>query len=119
MDQSVPVRYVFILYESESDNTSKHYTVILIILFYVFYVALSLTVNLSICDIILLMFFTYFNVNTGMVWLYVDKIYFIYLITVQWCGCLHRNHLCQSSKIFKNERSDLYSTTMNPITMDY
>ena len=36
MDQSVPVRYVFILYESESDNTSKHYTVILIILFYVF-----------------------------------------------------------------------------------
>ena len=41
-----------------------------------FYVAQSLTVYLylSICDIILLMFFTYFNVNTGMVWLYVDKI---------------------------------------------
>ena len=36
MDQSVPVRYVFILYESESDYTCKHYTAILIILFYVF-----------------------------------------------------------------------------------
>ena len=71
MDQNVPVRYVFILHET--DSTCKHYTVILIILLYV------------LCGIILdclsiylwhhfTYVFTYFNVNTGMVWLYMDKI---------------------------------------------
>ena len=41
------------------------------------------------------------------------------LIIVPWCGCLHRNLLCQSSKILKNERSDLCSTTMNLIYIHY
>ena len=36
MDQSVPLRYVFILHESESDYTCKHDTAILIIVVYVF-----------------------------------------------------------------------------------
>ena len=31
------------------------------------------------------MFFTYFNVNTGMVWLYVDKIYLhIHVVYILW-----------------------------------
>ena len=40
------------------------------------------------------------------------------LITAPWCGCLHLNLHCQSSKIFKDEPFDLCLTTIHPITMN-
>ena len=85
MDQSVLVRYVFILHES--DDTCEHYTVFRLCCCMSYFVAQFLTFYLSIYNII----FTRLTVITCMVWLYMDKIYILHIhfVYILWLNELY------------------------------